>query len=132
MLGCVYMFENDGTPASVAEAISTVASRAIEASISQWPDIRFQELTDPSNSKPIFAVLFAEVGQKALFDNLFEPTLKLCGLRVSVLRGLGDKPVTDSPPEAPTETRRAELGYIDRDRGYALLIPSVRGPIEET
>lgn len=134
MLGCVYMFEK--TPAHGAEqAVSTLVIKAIEASINERPGIRYQELTDPSNAKPIFAVLFADLGHKALFDNLFEPALKLCGLRVSVLRGLDDKPtakaVTEAQAETPTEARKAELGYVDRDRGYALFIPSVISPIKE-
>jgi len=127
------MFETDGTSASGAEQkISTMASRAIEAGINERPGIRYQELTDPSNPKPVFAVLFAESGQQTLFENLFEPALKLCGLRVSALRGLTEKVPENVPAETPGEARKAELGYIDRDRGFALIIPSVRGPIEET
>ena len=130
MLGCVYMFEM--TPADGTEqAVSTMAIRAIEAGINDRSGAHYQELTDPSNPKPVFAVLFADLGEKARFDDLFEPALKLCGLRVSILRGLGDKPA-EAQPETSTEGRKADLGYIDRDRGYALLIPTVSGPLEET
>ena len=132
MLRCAYMFETDKAPAGGAEQkISTMASRAIEAGINERPGISYQELTDPSNPKPVFAVLFADAEQQALFENLFEPVLKLCGLRVSTLRGLADKVAENVPGDAPGEARKAELGYIDRDLGYALLIPSVRGRIEE-
>jgi len=133
MLGCVYMFESDGTPVDgAATSISTMISRAIETGINERPGIRYQELTDPSNPKPVFAVMFTDAGQKTLFDNLFEPALKLCGVRVSSLRGLADKVPEKDSADASAEARKAELGYIDRERGYALLIPSVRGPIEET
>jgi hypothetical protein len=133
MLRCAYMFETDGTSACGAEQkISTMASRAIEAGINERPGIRYQELTDPSNPKPVFAVLFAEAGQQTLFETLFEPALKLCGLRVSALRGLPDRAPENVPAETPCEAHKAELGYIDRDHGFALFIPSVRGPIEET
>ena len=133
MLGYVYMFERDGTPTGGADqAISTVASRAIEAGVNEQPGIRYQELTDPSNPKPVFAVLFAEARLKTLFENLFEPALKLCGLRISTLRALADHVSENAAADAPGEAHKAEMGYIDRDRGYALIIPSVRGPIEET
>lgn len=113
MFGCVYMFESEGaqnvgTPQQTA---SVAAATAIAAGINDRTSIRYQELTDPANPKPVFAVLFENFRDKEQFERLFEPALKLSGLRAT----------TTSAP--PATEHRAELGYIDRDRGYAIFIP---------
>ena len=123
MLGCVYMFEREGTPGDIQHAISVIATRAIEAGINERPGIRYQELTEPTNPKPVFSVLFNDPSEKPPFDSLFERALKLCGLRVTTLR---------VPTESsPASEHRAELGYVDREQGYVLVIPSVRRPAPE-
>jgi hypothetical protein len=128
MSRCVYMFERVGPPTGNTELVSIAASRAIEAGINDRVGIHYQELTDPANPKPVFAVLFVDAEQRAPFEELFEPTLKLCGLRAHLAR----EPAEALPASAPAERGMAELGYIDRERGFVIVIPSVRGAIEET
>jgi hypothetical protein len=128
MSRCVYMFQRVGTQTGSNESVSTAASRAIEAAINDRPGIHYQELTDPANSKPVFAVLFADAEQKPYFEKLFESTLKFCGLRANLAR----EPAEALPTSTAAETGKAELGYIDRERGFVLVIPSVRGALEET
>ena len=124
---CVYMFESDGARTSdVQQTISTAATTAIAASIKERPGIHYQELTDPANPKPLFAVFFSDSERQEAFENLFDAALKLCGLKVSVMRGSAEPAVGST-----TATHAAELGYFDRTRGFALFIPSVRGTLEE-
>ena len=120
MLGCVYMFESEGTSGGTEQAISVIATRAIEAGINERPGIRYQELTEPANPKPVFSVLFDDPRQKPLFENLFEPAVRLCGLRVSTLQVPTGSGAADG--------HRAELGYVDREKGYVIVIPSLRRP----
>jgi hypothetical protein len=124
----VYMFERVGTQTSSNEPVSMAATRAIEAAINDRPGIHYQELTDPANSKPVFAVLFADAEQQPHFERLFESALKLCGLRVNLTR----EPAEALPASIADEKGKAELGYIDRERGFVLVIPSVRGAVKET
>ena len=129
MLKCVYMFESDGAPSSgVQQTISTSANTAIAAGINERPGVHFQELTDPANPKPLFAVFFGDSAQQEIFERLFDAAIKLCGLRVSVLRSYQAE---GDAAGIPSETRRAELGYFDRARGFALFIPTVRGSLED-
>jgi hypothetical protein len=89
MLGRVYTFERD--PSSVlfptTELVSTAAVRAVVAAINDQPGIRYEELTDSDNAKPIIALLFADALRLQHFDGLIEATLKLCGVRVHVVHG---------------------------------------------
>jgi len=121
------MFERAGTPTGSNEPASIAASRAIEAGINDRPGIHYQELTDPANPKPVFAVLFADAEQKLPFEKLFESALKLCGLRANLAR----EPAEMLPANAAAGKGKAELGYVDRERGFVIVIPSVRG-VNET
>jgi len=124
----VYMFERVGTQTGSKEPVSEAASRAIQAAINDREGIRYQELTDPANPKPVFAVLFADPELRASFDQLFASALKLCGLRAN----LAHEPAETLPASTTADKGKAELGYIDRERGFVLVIPSVRGALEET
>jgi len=128
MSRCVYMFERVGTQTGSNEPVSTAASRTIEAAINDRPGIHYQELTDPANPKPVFAVLFADAEHQAEFERFFESALKFCGLRANVAR----EPAEALPADPTAEKSKAELGYIDRERGFVLVIPSVRGALEKT
>lgn len=118
MLGCVYMFESEQTPGGTEQTVSMMATRAIQAGINERPGIHYQELTEPANPKPVFSVLFADAEQKSFFDILFGPAVKLCGLRVTALHA--------STEDEAKDEYKADLGYIDRERGYVIVIPSVR------
>src|SRR5437868_6045165 len=120
MSRCVYVFERVGTRTGSNESVSIAASRAIEAAINDRQGIRYQELTDPANRKPIFAVLFAGAELRASFEKLFESALNLCGLRAN----LAHEPAEELPASTAAEKGKAELGYIDRERGFVLVIPS--------
>jgi hypothetical protein len=89
MLGRVYTFERD--PSSdlfpTTELVSTAAVRAVVAAINDQPGIRYEELTDSDNARPILALLFADALRMERFDRLIEATLKLCGVRISVVHG---------------------------------------------
>ena len=121
MFGCVYMFESEGARNDITpqQTASMAAATAIAAGINDRTGIRYQELTDPGNPKPVFAVLFENFRDKEQFESLFEPALKLSGLRVSMM----------SAP--PTTAHPAELGYIDRERGYAIFIPTPTAPVQD-
>jgi hypothetical protein len=68
-------------------------------------------------------VFFGDPGQQETFETLFDAAVKLARLKVSVLRATAENEAAG--------THKAELGYIDRTRGFALFIPSVRGALEE-
>ena len=89
MLGRVYTFERDQSSAlfPTVELVSTAAVRAVVAAINDQPGIRYEELTDSDNPKPIVALLFADAVRMAHFDGLIEVTLKLCGVRVCGMHG---------------------------------------------
>ena len=123
MFGYVYTFESEGNQEAIGEpSVSVKAGRAIEAGINEHPGMRYQELTDPGNPRPMFAVLFAEPQQQDFFETLFQPALKLCGLRVAATRALVDGEIDAAS--------KPDLGYIDRERGYAIFIPSLRMPLD--
>jgi hypothetical protein len=118
MFGHVYTFESEKPRTSHNELpIDVAAGRAIEAGINGRTEIRYQELTGHDNPRPMFAVIFADPAQQEAFESLFVPALALCGLRIAAVCALVQGEI-----EA---TRKPDLGYIDRERGYALFIPSL-------
>ena len=102
MLGRVYTFERDHSSVvfPTIELVSTAAGRAVVAAINEQEGIRFEELTDSDNPKPIIALLFSDVVRMEHFDRLIDATLKLCGVRVSVVHGPEARELA-LPPPAP-------------------------------
>ena len=89
MLGSVYTFESaSGEAVPNVGLVSELAARAIEVGINEHPGIRYQELTDPTNPKPVFAVFFPDSIQKGFFEDLFGRALEVCGLRVNIVHAL--------------------------------------------
>lgn len=124
MFGYVYTFENEGARTGRAQQpVSVAASMAIEAGINDRAGMHYQELTDSGNPRPMFAVLFTEAEQQNLFEILFQPALRLCGLRIAAMRALAESEIRETP--------KPDLGYIDREGGYAFFIPSLRSPVED-
>lgn len=124
MFGYVYTFEGEGTRANdMGQSISALAGTAIAAGINERAGMHYQELTEPGNPRPMFAVLFAEVALRDVFENLFWPALRLCGLRLAAIRSLVANEINDA--------RKPEFGYIDRERGYAIFIPSLPALVED-
>lgn len=84
MLGRVYTFERDGAEQVASESVSKTAINAVVAAINDTPGIRYEELTDPDNPRPIIAMLFADSRRMQQFDELVAATLKLSAIKVSV------------------------------------------------
>jgi len=90
MLGRVYTFERDAADYVPShELVSNLAVNAVMAAINGRPGIRFEMLTDADDLRPVVAVLFANPISMTYFDGLVEATLKLSGVRVSVMNGAG-------------------------------------------
>ena len=86
MLGRVYTFERDLSSANGAtcESVSATAINAVIAAINDTPGIRYEELTESDNPRPIIAMLFADSKRMASFDELVAATLRLSAITVSV------------------------------------------------
>ena len=69
MLGRVYTFERDEQTNALhgLEVVSSSAVNAIVAAINDQPGIRFEELTDADNPRPVIVVLFAGAKQMQIF-----------------------------------------------------------------
>ena len=102
MLGRVYTFEREIVDfAPTYELVSTAAVGAVLAAMNGRPGIRFEMLTDADNPKPVIAVLFSNAISMAYFDGLVEATLRVSGIKVSVMQ------VTGTPALADNESARA-------------------------
>lgn len=108
MLGRVYTFERDERTDALhgLELVSASAVNAIVAAINDQPGIRFEELTDPDNPRPVIVVLFAGAKQMQYFDELIEPALRLSGVHArivhdteSVASTLVDQPAAELPSD---------------------------------
>jgi hypothetical protein len=88
MLSRIYLVERD-TASDILPAhksVSRAARVAIVAAINEHPGIRYEELTDPHNRKPVIAVTFNDELSMDHFDGLIEATFSLTGIRVRVMR----------------------------------------------
>lgn len=93
MSGYIYCFEripgdNVVSPSAAAEKILTSATYFVRG-------IRFHELTDRRNPKPLFAVSFAHHAAKNYFEEMLECLLERSGLRAEILQ-----PFDTSPSES--------------------------------
>jgi hypothetical protein len=82
MSGFIYRFESV-SPECIASPSQTV-QKILSAATNHVRGIRFHELTDRRNPKPLFAVLFAHHAAKHYFEEVFECLLECSGLRVEV------------------------------------------------
>jgi len=108
MLGRVYTFERDEQTDALhgLELVSASAVNAIVAAINDQPGIRFEELTDGDNPRPVIVVLFAGSKQMQYFDELIGSALRLSGVRARVVHdtdcvdsALVDQPSADLPSD---------------------------------
>jgi hypothetical protein len=83
MSGYIYCFEpvSDGalSPSQAAEKVLRSATYFVRG-------IRFYELTDRKNPKPLFAVSFAHHTAKHYFEEMLECLLERSGLRAEILK----------------------------------------------
>jgi hypothetical protein len=88
MLGRVYTFERDAAADVLPQhdLVSQAAIDAIVAAINEQPGVRYEELTDFENAKPVFAVNFANPVCMDHFDRFIEATLKLGGVRIAAMQ----------------------------------------------
>src|SRR6476659_220624 len=70
------------------QSVSAAAAIALAAAINGQAGIRFEELTEPNNPRPIVAVIFADPFCRQHFDSLIEATLELSGIRAIEVREL--------------------------------------------
>ena len=108
MLGRVYTFERHEQTDALhgLELVSSAAVNAIFAAINDQPGIRFEELTDSDNPRPVIVVLFAGAKQMQYFDELISPALRLSGVRARVVHDtesiastLVDQPSAELPSD---------------------------------
>ena len=107
MLGRVYTFERDEQTDALhgLELVSASAVNAIVAAINDQPGIRFEELTDTDNPRPVIVVLFAGAKQMQYFDELIGSALRLSGVRARVVHDtasaatLVDQPAAELPSD---------------------------------
>ena len=96
MPGYIYCFErlsSDGpSPSQTAEKVLSSAAYFVRG-------IRFHELTDRRNPKPLFAVSFAHNAAKHYFEEMLDCLLERSGLRAQIL-----KPFERSPADEPFES----------------------------
>src|SRR5579859_4034189 len=105
MLGRVYTFERDIDADTLhgLELVAASATNAIVAAINDQPGIRFEELTDGDNARPVIVVLFAGPKQMEYFDELLDAALRLSAVRVRIVHDTGPHDATprelvDQPP----------------------------------
>jgi len=111
MFGRIYTFERN-TAADILspyELVSSAAIGAIVAAINGRPGIRFEILSDADDPKPTVAVLFVTAVSMEHFDSLFEATLALSGVKVSVAHAppIPAPAACEATPEAPPPKRKA-------------------------
>lgn len=96
----VYKFERNAATDLLApeHSVSAAAADALTAAINGQPMIRYEELTESNNPRPIVAVVFADPICMQHFDSLIEATLELSGVRAHEVREL--------EPHAPLEVGR--------------------------
>src|SRR5579871_1195035 len=105
MLGRVYTFERDIEADTLhgLELVSASAVNAIVAAINDQPGIRYEELTDGDNARPVIVVLFAGPKQMEYFDELLQPALRLSAVTARIVHdtgphGMVDRDLIDQPP----------------------------------
>jgi len=106
MLGRVYTFERDIEAADTLHGLEMVAASAVNAivaAINDQPGIRYEELTDGDNARPVIVVLFSGPKQMEYFDELLEPALRLSAVRARIVHDTGphgsvDPDLIDQPP----------------------------------
>ena len=102
MLGRVYIFEREQA-LDAGLFIETLSSRVLEAvsqAMKARSEIRFEELTDPHNARPMVAMLFDRVADIVPFDRQLRALLAKEGVRVRVLRTSIGRPAIDKNPGA--------------------------------
>ena len=112
MLGRVYTFGRDEHTDALygLELVAASAVTAIVAAINDQPGIRFEELTESDNPRPIIVVLFAGAKQMEYFDELIEPALRLSGVRARVVHD------TESVESTLIDQPSCELPHVDLSR----------------
>ena len=124
MLGCIYCFErvlaDDVTSASQAtDTILKAATHGVRG-------IRFHELTDPKNPKPLFAVLFANTTAKEYFEDMLACLLEANGLRATVLTPVERSPVEPTGQVAAGAANSTEFEQARAAHGHHSMPPSVQ------
>ena len=110
-MGRVYTFEREGP--SSERPVSTLAAEAIQVSINGRPGIHYHELTAPGRPKPVFAVLFPDVAHKQYFEDLLEPALTQCGLRINVVHTLEERePAVENPANDQPVSSDLDVGLF--------------------
>ena len=117
MLGRVYTFERDESADQLhgLELVSASAVNAIVAAINDQPGIRFEELTDSDNPRPVIVVLFAGARQMEFFDELILPALRLTGVRAKIVHATDsiESTLVDQPSkELPSDIDLSKLRKI--------------------
>jgi hypothetical protein len=82
MSGFIYRFEC--VSADCLASPSQTAEKILSSATFYVRGIRFYELTDRRNPKPLFAVLFAHHAAKHYFEEVFECLLERSGLRFEI------------------------------------------------
>lgn len=82
MSGFIYRFEC--VSAECVASPSQTAEKILSSATYYVRGIRFYELTDRRNPKPLFAVLFAHHAAKHYFEEVFECLLERSGLRFEI------------------------------------------------
>jgi len=117
MLGRVYAFERDEHTNALhgLELVAASAVNAIVAAINDQPGIRFEELTDSDNPRPVIVVLFAGPKQMEYFDELIDPAMRLSGVRARVVHS------TESLESTLVDQPAGELPQIDLSRLHRIV-----------
>ena len=102
MLCRIYTFEREAAwrRVPIHACVSVAAVDAIVAAIDASDDIRYEELTDPHNPRPIIAVLFRTVEQLLRMDRLIAAQLEFSGIKVGIMRAQRRRGGPLAPPRA--------------------------------
>jgi hypothetical protein len=85
----VYRFESESAQSEVS--LSQTAENILNAATYFVRGVRFYELTDRRNPKPLFAVTFAHHTARRYFEEMFECLLERSGLRAEIVTSIEDE-----------------------------------------
>ena len=102
MLCRIYTFERDTAwrRVPIHACVSIAAVDAINRAIDAPDDIRYEELTDPHNPRPIIAVLFRTPEQVLQMDRFIAAHLEFSGIKVGIMRAPRRRRGPLAPPRA--------------------------------
>ena len=107
MLGRVYTFQRDFTVdfPPYAETVAAAAVNAIVAASNALGGIRYEELTEADNPRPIVAMLFPDAARMPQFDALLGAALAPRAITVTVAHPRN--PTRAQPGEVAPESMHA-------------------------